>query len=100
MYAFRERERVLDLFESLSGARMMCNYMRFGGVRVDCSAEWLGEAAKLVAGFGGFLDEFEQLLTGNEILMARTQGVGVLPRELAINAGVTGPGPARQRSEL
>ncbi len=92
MYAFREREKVLDLFESLSGARMMCNYMRFGGVRVDCSAEWLRQAAKLVAGFNGFLDEFEQLLTGNEILMARTQGVGVLPRELAINAGVTGPG--------
>jgi len=92
MYAFRERERVLDLFESLSGARMMCNYMRFGGVRVDCSAEWLSEAAKLVAGFGGFLDEFEKLLTGNEILMARTQGVGVLPGGLAINAGITGPG--------
>jgi NADH-quinone oxidoreductase subunit D len=92
MYAFREREKVLDLFESLSGARMMCNYMRFGGVRVDCSAEWLSQAAKLVAGFTGFLDEFEQLLTGSEILMARTQGVGVLPRELAINAGVTGPG--------
>ncbi len=92
MYAFREREKVLDLFESLSGARMMCNYMRFGGVRVDCSEAWLGQAAKLVAGFTGFLDEFEQLLTGSEILMARTQGVGVLPRELAINAGVTGPG--------
>jgi NADH-quinone oxidoreductase subunit D len=92
MYAFREREKVLDLFESLSGARMMCNYMRFGGVRVDCSAEWLNQAAKLVAGFNGFLDEFEALLTGNEILMARTQGVGVLTRELAINAGVTGPG--------
>jgi NADH-quinone oxidoreductase subunit D len=92
MYAFREREKVLDLFESLSGARMMCNYMRFGGVRVDCSTEWLSQAAKLVAGFTGFLDEFEQLLTGSEILMARTQGVGVLPRELAINAGVTGPG--------
>jgi NADH-quinone oxidoreductase subunit D len=75
-----------------SGARMMCNYMRFGGVRVDCSAEWLAQTAKLVSGFGGFLDEFEDLLTGNEILMARTQGVGVLPRELAINAGVTGPG--------
>jgi NADH-quinone oxidoreductase subunit D len=92
MYAFREREKVLDLFESLSGARMMCNYMRFGGVRVDCSAEWLGQAAKVVGGFNGFLDEFEQLLSGNEILMARTQGVGVLPGELAINAGVTGPG--------
>src|SRR5271163_1026328 len=56
MYAFREREKILDLFESLSGARMMCNYMRFGGVRVDCSAEWLSQTAKLVAGFNGFLD--------------------------------------------
>jgi NADH-quinone oxidoreductase subunit D len=92
MYAFRERERVLDLFESLSGARMMCNYLRFGGVRVDCSSEWLSQTAKLVAGFSGFLGEFEELLTGNEILMARTQGVGLLPRELAISAGVTGPG--------
>jgi NADH-quinone oxidoreductase subunit D len=92
MYAFAQREKVLDLFEDLSGARMMCNYMRFGGVRVDCSPEWLRQTATLVGAFSGFLDEFEQLLTGNEILMARTQGVGVLPRELAINAGVTGPG--------
>ncbi len=92
MYAFREREKVLDLFESLSGARMMCNYMRFGGVRVDCSAEWLGQAARLVAGFNEFIDEFENLLSGNEILMARTQGVGVLTAKLAINAGMTGPG--------
>ena len=92
MYAFREREKVMDLFESLTGARMMCNYMRFGGVRADCSAEWLGQAARLVAEFDGFLDEFEQLLTSNEILMARTQGVGVLSSELAINAGMTGPG--------
>jgi NADH-quinone oxidoreductase subunit D len=92
MYAFREREKVLDLFESLSGARMMCNYLRFGGVRVDCSAEWLSQTAKLVGSFSGFLGEFEELLTGNEILMARTQGVGVLSRELAISAGITGPG--------
>src|SRR6202050_2645987 len=92
MYAFREREKVLDLFESLSGARMMCNYMRFGGVRVDCSAEWLSQAAKVVGGFNGFLDEFEKLLTSNEILMARTQGVGCVSKELAVNAGITGPG--------
>jgi NADH-quinone oxidoreductase subunit D len=91
MYAFREREKVLDLFEELSGARMMCNYMRFGGVRVDCSADWLGQAKKLVMGFPRFLDEYEQLLMENEILMTRTQGVGILPRELAVNAGVTGP---------
>jgi NADH-quinone oxidoreductase subunit D len=91
MYAFREREKVLDLFESLSGARMMCNYMRFGGVRVDTSPQWLEQVRTLIGEFPRFLDEFERLLMENEILMSRTQGVGVLPRELAVNAGVTGP---------
>ena len=47
MYAFREREKILDLFESVSGARMMCNYMRFGGVRVDLPDEWLVQAQKV-----------------------------------------------------
>jgi NADH-quinone oxidoreductase subunit D len=91
MYAFREREKVLDLFESLSGARMMCNYMRFGGVRVDCTTAWLDEVRRLVPALPRFVDEFENLLRANEILMARTQGTGKLPRDLAINAGVTGP---------
>ncbi len=91
MYAFREREKVLDLFESLTGARMMCNYLRFGGVRVDCTGEWLHQTRQLVAQLPRFVDEFERLLRENEILMARTQGVGVLPRELAISAGVSGP---------
>jgi NADH-quinone oxidoreductase subunit D len=91
MYAFKARENILDLFESLSGSRMMCNYMRFGGVRVDPSATWLDSVRKVVADLPRFADEFEQLLCGNEILMARTQGVGVLPKELARNAGATGP---------
>jgi NADH-quinone oxidoreductase subunit D len=91
MYAFREREKILDLFESLSGSRMMCNYQRFGGCRVDPSADWLEGARKLTDNYGRFLDEFETLLTGNEIIMARTQGVGALSPELAINAGITGP---------
>jgi NADH-quinone oxidoreductase subunit D len=91
MYAFRERENILDLFESLSGSRMMCNYMRFGGCRVDVSADWLAQAQRIVDNFPRFLDEFEALLTGNEILIARSQGVGVLPAELAINASITGP---------
>src|SRR5688572_28620358 len=91
MYAFRERERILDLFESLSGARMMCNYMRFGGCRVDLPAGWIEEARKVVEEYPRFLDEFEQLLNENEILVARTQGVGVLKSELAVNASVTGP---------
>jgi NADH-quinone oxidoreductase subunit D len=91
MYAFREREKILDLFESLTGARMMCNYMRFGGCRCDFPEGWLEQAKKVVDEFPRFLDEFEALLNENEILMARTQGVGVLPRELAISAGITGP---------
>jgi NADH-quinone oxidoreductase subunit D len=91
MYAFREREKILDLFESLSGARMMCNYMRFGGLRVDATKEWLDEVRALTGRLPGFVDEFEALLRANEILMARTQGTGVLRRELAINASVTGP---------
>ena len=91
MYSFREREKILDLFESLTGSRMMCNYMRFGGCRVDLPSGWLEQTRKVVAEFPRFLDEFERLLAGNEILLARTQGVGVLSRDLAIQGGVTGP---------
>jgi NADH-quinone oxidoreductase subunit D len=91
MYSFREREKILDLFEALTGSRMMCNYMRFGGCRVDLPAGWLEQTKKVVGDFPRFLDEFENLLTGNEILLARTQGVGVLSKELAVQGGVTGP---------
>jgi len=91
MYAFREREKILDLFEQLTGSRMMCNYMRFGGCRVDMSAALLDEARKIVAGLPAFIDEFEALLSTNEILMARCQGIGKLRTELAINAGISGP---------
>jgi NADH-quinone oxidoreductase subunit D len=91
MYAFRERERILDMFEALSGSRMMCNYMRFGGCRCDVPAGWLEEVARRVGEWPRFIDEFERFLAGNEILMARTQGVGRLPAELAVNAGVSGP---------
>ncbi len=91
MYAFREREKILDLFESLTGARMMCNYMRFGGCRCDLPPGWLGQAKTVVEEFPQFLDEFEALLNENEILMSRTQGVGTLSSELAVNASITGP---------
>ena len=91
MYAFREREKVLDLFEELTGARMMCNYMRFGGCRVDLPPGWGERAWQVVQEFPRFLDEFENLLTSNEILMARTQGIGKLSAELAVNASITGP---------
>ncbi len=64
MYAFREREKILDLFESLSGSRMMCDYMRFGGCRVDADDEWLAQAKQIVDRFPKFLDEFEELILG------------------------------------
>jgi NADH-quinone oxidoreductase subunit D len=91
MYAFREREKILDLFEALTGARMMCNYMRFGGCRCDTPPGWLDSAQAVVGSIPRFLDEFESLLNTNEILLARTQGVGALTPELAISAGITGP---------
>ncbi len=91
MYAFREREKILDLFEEVSGARMMCNYMRFGGVRVDVSDAWLAQTKKIVGDYGKFLDEFEVFLNENEILLARTQGVAPISKEQAINASITGP---------
>ncbi len=92
MYAFREREKILDLFEWLTGSRMMCNYLRFGGCRCDLPPGWLEQAVTVTANFTPFLDHFEALLTENEIIHARSENVGVLPRDLAINAGVTGPG--------
>lgn len=91
LYAFREREKILDLFESASGSRMMCNYVRPGGVREDVTDEWLARARAIVGEFPGFLDEFEALLRDNEIIRQRTQQVGVLPKDLAISAGITGP---------
>lgn len=91
MYAFREREKLLDLFESLTGARMMCNYFRFGGCRCDLPPGWLEAVQRFMDGFPPFLDEFERLLRENEILLARTQGIGVLSPELAVSAGITGP---------
>ena len=91
MYAFREREKILDLFEHLTGARMMANFMRFGGCRNDLPEGWVGQVSKLIDDYGPFLDEMEQLLVGNEVLLVRSQDVGQLPKELLINGGVTGP---------
>src|SRR3977135_1947417 len=91
MYAFREREKILALFESVSGPRLTCDYMRFGGCRVDAGPDWMERAKKIVDLFPRFLDEFEKLLVSNEIVVARTQHVGKLSAELAISAGITGP---------
>ena len=91
MYAFREREKILDLFEDLTGARMMANFMRFGGCRNDLPAGWAGKVSTIIDGYGPFLDEMEMFLVGNEILLSRCQDVGQLPKEKLINGGITGP---------
>ncbi len=91
LYAFREREKILDIFEEVSGARMMCNYFRFGGVKYDLSGQNLERIKDIVKKFPKFLEEFEKLLTQNEILCMRCQNVGVLPAELAVSASITGP---------
>ena len=90
-YALREREKILDLFEMAGGSRMMCNYMRFGGVARDLPEEFMSLLEKVVAEFPAFLDEYERLLTTNEVLMSRCKYVGILPADRAIAYGVTGP---------
>jgi NADH-quinone oxidoreductase subunit D len=90
-FGMREREKILDLFEMASGARMMCNYFRFGGVWRDLPAEFMPSLKQLMLALPGFFDEFDRLLRENEILRARSMNVGVLPRELAAAYSVTGP---------
>jgi NADH-quinone oxidoreductase subunit D len=91
VFAGREREKILDLFEMASGARMMCNYFRFGGVVRDLPPEFMPLLNSLMIGLPAFFDEFERLLRENEILRLRAEGVGILPKELAISYSVTGP---------
>ncbi len=92
LYAFEERELILDIFEAVSGARMMCNYFRFGGVVRDIPEDVLQKIKDLVfERLPAKTDEMERFLNENEILVARLQGVHVLNAEEAIRHSVTGP---------
>ncbi|MFQ6058448.1 MAG: NADH-quinone oxidoreductase subunit D [Anaerolineae bacterium] len=92
LYAIEERELILDLFEMASGSRMMCNYMRFGGVAADLPEGFLPLARELVEErLPRAVDELDRYLTTNEIVLARCRGVGVLPAEMAINYSTAGP---------
>ena len=91
MYCFRERERVLDLFEMLCGARVTLTYMRVGGVFQDAPAEFWPALKRFTTEMPHYIDEYEQLLTSNEILLTRTKGIGILTTEKALNCSVTGP---------
>jgi NADH:ubiquinone oxidoreductase subunit D len=92
LYAIEERELILDLFEMTTGSRLMCNYMRFGGVAYDLPPEFLPLANTLVYDrLERAIDEIDGYLTGNEVVAGRLRGVGVLPPELAIAYSVSGP---------
>jgi len=92
LYAFEERELILDIFEAVSGARMMCNYFRFGGVVRDIPEDAMRKIKDLVyERLPAKTDEMERLLNENEILVARLKGVKVLDAEQATRLSVTGP---------
>lgn len=91
LYCWREREKILDLFEMTCGARLTYNYMRVGGVSQDVPEEFLPALKTFLADMPRYIDEYEALLSENEIVLARTRGVGILPPDLAINASASGP---------
>ncbi|MAU65113.1 MAG: NADH-quinone oxidoreductase subunit NuoD [Dehalococcoidia bacterium] len=90
-YCFRERERILDLFEMLCGARVTLSYMRPGGIFQDAPEEFWSALNTLILDFPHYLDELESLITSNEIVLSRTLGVGKLTDAQAIDCGVSGP---------
>ncbi len=92
LYAFEERELILDIFEAASGSRMMCNYHRFGGVSRDLPDGVLDKIKGLVdERLPRKADEFERLLTQNEIFVSRMRGINVINGEDAIRYSITGP---------
>jgi NADH-quinone oxidoreductase subunit D len=90
-YAFREREELQAVMEEVSGGRMHYMFNRVGGLKEDLPAGWTTRVLAAAAAVRRRLPQLESLLVGNEILRARTRGVGVLARELAASYGVTGP---------
>ena len=91
LYCFREREKVLDLLEMVSGQRMTFNYMRFGGVSKDLPPEFIPKTKEFIEYFKPRVDEYEYILTNNPIFLGRTKGVGILDKKTAIDYSVTGP---------
>ena len=91
LYMYREREKIVDLFDMVCGQRLLYSYMRIGGVSQDLPEEFLPALRKIIPHMYARIDEYDRLLKDNEIVLARTVGVGILPREMAINIGASGP---------
>ena len=91
MWTFREREKLYDIFEAIAGARFTTSYARIGGVAQDLSPEAMNMIRKFIEEFPANLGESEQLLNKNSIFIGRTDGIGTITLEKAIDLGVTGP---------
>ena len=91
LYGFRERERIQSLFESVTGARMMHNFIRVGGVKEDLDEDFGRRMSVLTDQLNRGIEECDQLLSNNEMFIARTKGIGPISGEDAIEFGVTGP---------
>ena len=91
MYGFREREKALQLFEMLCGARLTFNYIRPGGVREDLPEAFIPKLNEFMKDMEWRIDDYEQLINGNEIFLLRMKNIGVISAKEAINYGMTGP---------
>jgi NADH-quinone oxidoreductase subunit D len=91
LYCIRERESVLDLFEALVGARLLYGFHQVGGTRYDLPSGWTDVCRRTVDQIDRRIDEYEEMLEGNAFFLARTQGVGVISRDLAQEMGISGP---------
>ncbi len=100
IYCFRERERVMDMYEKVSGARMTSNYIRVGGLMADLPDGMEKDIRRFADEMPGHVDTYEGLLTGNKIWQKRIMGVGVIRAEEAIDIGLIGPVLARLRRRL
>lgn len=91
LYCFREREKLIDLFERLCGARLTVSYPRIGGVKNDVDAKWLDDLFKFTEEFPMRIEQYETLIDKNRIWLRRTKGIGVISAEEAVNWGLSGP---------
>jgi NADH-quinone oxidoreductase subunit D len=89
-YAFRDREFVLDQIEAATGGRFHPNFDRIGGLKEDLPKGWIDDTRAALKKVRTFCDVMEDLILGNEIFQARTRGVGVIPREVALQYGLSG----------
>ncbi len=91
MYGFRERERILDLLEMVTGQRLLYTYIWFGGVRYDLPEGFVEQCRKTVDALPSYFDDYEEYFYNNEVFLGRCRGIGILKKKDAINMGVTGP---------